>query len=75
MTRKNFGVSLGRPIKTMAERASKLTKGGSQPAMSPMDSFSGSVPAASFNAGGKVNGHSCMPRHHDDPKFCRGGRS
>jgi hypothetical protein len=43
-------------------------------APSPMQSFAPGIPAAGFNRGGSVNGYSCMPKHHDDPAFCSGGK-
>ena len=78
-TRKNFGVRLGRPTSPAANRmpappkmTAELLSGPM--GASPMDSFAPGIPAAAFKRGGGVGGYSTMPKHHDDPAFCSGGK-
>lgn len=42
---------------------------------SPMGGFSPAVPGAAFRRGGGVNGHKLMPSFHEDPNFCKGGKT
>jgi hypothetical protein len=40
----------------------------------PSAGFAPGIPASGFKRGGMA-GYSCMPAHHDDPKFkCKGGK-
>ena len=79
MPRKNFGVRMGRPPATPISKMGKPPKMAGGPQMSapmgasPMDSFSPGIPAAGFKRGGQA-GYACMPQHHDDPNYCKGGK-
>jgi hypothetical protein len=79
MSRRNFGVRMGRPPATPAMKMgapARSPTGGRMPSpegAAPSDGFAPGIPASGFKTGGQA-GYACMPRHHDDPAFCGGGK-
>jgi hypothetical protein len=72
MRNRNPFTRLGRPPKMTVPNPSKLATGEMQGA-SPTQGLDTAIPASAFSKGGTVHGCAPMPRHHDDPAFCRGG--
>jgi hypothetical protein len=66
---KNVFTKIGRPAKASVLTTSRNPSTGERQGRAPMDGFRSELPAKAFPRG------QSMPRHHDDPKFCGGGRT
>jgi len=69
---RNIFTRLGRPPKMTAPASMRLPSGEKQ-GMNPTAMLDTAIPARAFSKGGTTHGCAPMPRHHDDPAFCRGG--
>lgn len=48
---------------------------GAPGAPGPTAGFNPAIPSSAFKKGGAVNGHTLMPHYHDDPNYCKGGKT
>lgn len=64
---RNPGTRIGRPPK-LALPQRQLLASGERQGYAPTDKLDTAVPGRAFPRNGT------MPRHHDDPAFCRGGQ-
>lgn len=79
---KNPFTRLGRPpksafgsVRPRKAKAVGVASGfAAAPGSAPTDGMDFAVPGSAFRHGGAVNGHRCMPQHHDDARLCRGGK-
>ena len=64
---KNVFTRIGRPPKPDMPATTRLSSGERQ-GRAPTDGLTTALPASAFPRGQR------MPRYHDDPKFCGGGK-
>ena len=69
---RNVFTRLGRPPKSTVPAPMRLASGERQ-GLSPTMGLDTAIPARAFSKGGTTHGCAPMPKHHDDPSFCRGG--
>lgn len=69
---RNVFTRLGRPPKMTAPATMRLPSGERQ-GLNPTAMLDTAIPARAFSKGGTTHGCAPMPKHHDDPAFCRGG--